>query len=217
MTNLVEVETPADLVPQILEMLSVAKDSGKVKKGVNETTKSVERKSAKFVVVATDVSPAEIIVHIPMLCKENGIPCASVPSMKELGVAIGITKGTTSVSVENAGASNEKLADLLKRLPKAGAKAEEKKVEKPKEAPKKEEPKKEPKKEAPKKEEKPKEEPKKEAPKKEEKPKEEPKKEEKPKEEKPTEKPKEEPKKEEKKEEKPKEEKKEAPKEEKKE
>jgi len=151
MANIMETETPAELVPQILEMLSVAKDSGKVKKGVNETTKSVERKSAKFVVVASDVSPAEIVVHIPMLCKENGIPCASVPSMKDLGVAIGITKGTTSVSVENAGASNEKLADLLKRLPKAGA-SENKKEEKPKEE----------KKEAPKKEEKPKEEPKKE-------------------------------------------------------
>ena len=57
----VDLEIPEELVPQIVEMLSVAKDGGKIKKGVNETTKSIERKTAQFVVVAGDVTPEEVV------------------------------------------------------------------------------------------------------------------------------------------------------------
>ncbi len=118
----VDLEIPGELVPQIIEMLSVAKDGGKVKKGVNETTKAIERKSAQFVVVAGDVSPEEVVIHIPMLCKEHSIPYAFVPTKKELGTAIGIEVGTSAVAVENAGAATEKLQDIIKKLPKPEAK-----------------------------------------------------------------------------------------------
>ncbi len=114
----VDFETPKELIPQIIEMLSVAKESGKVKKGINEATKSIERKTAQFVVVAQDVSPEEIVVHIPMLCKEKGIPYAFLPTRKELGQAVGIAVGTSAVAVENAGGATEKLHDILKKLPK---------------------------------------------------------------------------------------------------
>ena len=114
----VDLEIPAELVPQILEMLSVAKDGGKIKKGVNETTKSIERKSAQLVVIASDVTPAEVVVHIPALCKEHSIPYAFVPTKKELGSSVGIEVGTSAIAVENPGAATEKLQDLIKKLPK---------------------------------------------------------------------------------------------------
>jgi len=114
----VDFEVPQELVPQIIEMLSVAKDGGKIKKGVNETTKAIERKTAQFVVVAGDVTPEEIVVHIPMLCKESGIPYAFVPTKKDLGGAVGIEVGTSAVAVENAGGATEKLQDIIKKLPK---------------------------------------------------------------------------------------------------
>jgi large subunit ribosomal protein L7Ae len=111
-------EIPAELLPQIVEMLSVAKDGGKIKKGVNETTKSIERKSAQFVVVAGDVTPEEVVIHIPMLCKEKSVPYAFLPSKKDLGKAVGIEVGTSAVAVENAGGASEKLQDIIKKLPK---------------------------------------------------------------------------------------------------
>lgn len=114
----VDFEVPKELVPQILEMLSVAKDGGRVKKGVNEATKSIERKAAQFVVIAGDVTPEEVVVHIPMLCKEHGIPYAFVPTKKELGGAVGIDVGTSAVAVENGGGAAEKLHDIIKKLPK---------------------------------------------------------------------------------------------------
>ncbi|MBN2478067.1 50S ribosomal protein L7ae [Candidatus Micrarchaeota archaeon] len=176
----VKFEMPGDLTPRVLEALSMVKDSGKIKKGVNETTKAIERKTAQLVVIAEDVSPEEVVVHIPILCQEKGVPYCYVKTKEELGKAIGLKVGTSSIAVENAGGAAETVQDIIKRLPKAEVEEkpkEEKKEEKPakKEEEKKEEPKKEKPKEA-KKEEKPA--PKKEE-KKEEKPKEKPKKEEK--------------------------------------
>ncbi|MEM3422580.1 MAG: 50S ribosomal protein L7Ae [Candidatus Bilamarchaeaceae archaeon] len=122
MAKLVDIEMPGDLIPQILEMLSVAKESGKVKKGINETTKAVERKTAQMVVIATDITPEEIAIHLPVLCKEKGIPYAFVPSKTELGKAVGIGVPTAAVAVENAGGATEKLQDIIKKLPKPTAK-----------------------------------------------------------------------------------------------
>ena len=190
MASYVKYETPDEVVTNILEALSVAKDTGKLRKGVNEATKSVERRAAKLVVMAEDVQPEEILIHMPSLCEEKGIPYAYVKTKKDLGGAVGIGVGTSTIAIEDAGGAAELLQGILKRLPKASATAEAPKEEK-KEKPKKEEKPKEEKKE--KQEEAPKEE-------KKEEPKAEEKKEEKP-EEKPKEKKKEEPKAEEKKEE----------------
>ena len=190
MASYVKYETPDEVVTNILEALSVAKDTGKLRKGINESTKSVERRAAKLVVLAEDVQPEEIMIHMPALCEEKGIPYAYVRTKKDLGEAVGIGVGTSSIAIEDAGGAAELLQGILKRLPKPTKEApKEEKKEKPKE----EKPKEAPKKEEKPKEEKPKEEPKeekKEVPK-EEAPKEE-KKEEKPKEEKPKEEPKEE-------------------------
>ena len=121
MPSYVKYETPKDLVPQVLEMLSVAKDSGKLKKGVNETTKAIERKTAQLVIIAEDVTPEEIVIHLPILCEEKGIAYAYVPTKKELGGSIGIEVGTSSIAVENAGGATEKLQDIVKKLPKQAA------------------------------------------------------------------------------------------------
>ena len=110
----VTIQTPPEVVAQILEMLSNAKESGKIKKGVNETTKAIERKTAQFVLIAGDVSPEEIVVHLPMICKEKGIPYAFVPTKKELGSAIGVEVGTSALAVENPGSAKETMNDILK-------------------------------------------------------------------------------------------------------
>ena len=121
MPSYVKFETPKELIPQILEMLSVAKDSGRIKKGVNETTKSIERKTAQLVVIAEDVSPEEVVVHLPILCEEHSIAYAYIPTKVDLGKSVGIEVGTSSVAVENSGGAAERLQDIIKKLPKHAA------------------------------------------------------------------------------------------------
>ena len=70
----VRYEMPKDLVNKTYEIIELARDSGKVRKGANEVTKLIERAQAKFVVMAEDVTPEEILAHITLLCEEKSIP-----------------------------------------------------------------------------------------------------------------------------------------------
>lgn len=94
------------------ELIELAKRSGKIKKGTNEVTKAIERGKAKVVVVAEDVSPKEITMHIPLLCEEKGIKCVMVPSKEELGVAAGMPLATVAVAVLEEGDGKDQLKEL---------------------------------------------------------------------------------------------------------
>ncbi|MEK6891489.1 MAG: ribosomal L7Ae/L30e/S12e/Gadd45 family protein [Nanoarchaeota archaeon] len=76
-----------------------ARKTGKIEKGTNEVTKAVERGTAKLVVVASDVSPKEIIQHLHILCKEKGIKFGEVDSKQKLGISVGIKVSCSSVAV----------------------------------------------------------------------------------------------------------------------
>ena len=84
---------------QIYEAVEVARNTGKIKKGSNEVTKAIERGVAKLVVVAKDVQPAEVIMHLPLLAKEKGVPCVEVPSKEQLGAAAGLTIPTGAIAI----------------------------------------------------------------------------------------------------------------------
>lgn len=85
------------------EIVELARKSGKIKKGVNEVTKEIERGTPKLVIVAEDVNPAEITMHIEPLCNEKKIKCAKVPKKEELGVAAGLSVATSAVAIIEPG------------------------------------------------------------------------------------------------------------------
>jgi len=93
---------------RILEIVEVARETGKIRKGINEVTKSIERGQAKLVIVAEDVSPPEITMHIPALCEEKKIKVVKVPSKSELGRAAGIGVSTSAVAIDEAGQADIK-------------------------------------------------------------------------------------------------------------
>lgn len=87
-----------------------AKKTGKVDKGTNEVTKAIELGVAKLVVYAADVTPKEIVAHLPVLCKEKNIFCVEVDSKQKLGVAVGIGVSTAAVAVIVAGEADKEIA-----------------------------------------------------------------------------------------------------------
>lgn len=96
----------------VYDVVEKARKSGKVDKGVNETTKAVERSAAKLVVYATDVNPKEIVQHLPILCKEKSIKCVQVDSRQKLGLAIGIGVSCAAVAIIDAGDASKDIAVL---------------------------------------------------------------------------------------------------------
>ena len=93
------------------EIVEIARKSGKIKKGTNEVTKLLVRGHAVAVVYASDVNPKEIVMHLPLLAKDKGIPSFEVPSKEELGAAAGLTKPTAAVAIIEAGDAKGLLKD----------------------------------------------------------------------------------------------------------
>ena len=90
-----------------LSAIETARTSGKLKRGINEVTKAVERGIAKIVAVASDASPKELILHLKPLCEEKGVAYHEVGSKEELGVAAGI-KSATAVAIIEEGKEGKK-------------------------------------------------------------------------------------------------------------
>ena len=96
------------------EAIELARKSGKIKKGVNEVTKVVERGIAKLVVVSEDASPKEILMHLGPLCKEKNIPYVEVPSKEDLGTAAGLMVSTSAVAIVSEGEAKDMIKELTK-------------------------------------------------------------------------------------------------------
>ncbi len=95
-----------------LEVVEIARTTGKISKGANETTKAIEKGQAKLVVYAADVSPKEIVMHLPLLCKEKKIPCIEVSKKEDLGAAAGLPVATAAVAVVKEGDAKAALESL---------------------------------------------------------------------------------------------------------
>jgi len=111
-----EFDIPKDLVDKVLQAMEIAKNTGKVKKGTNETTKAIERGQAKLVVIAKDVEPKEIVMHLPVLCDEKKCDYVYVPSKEELGRAIGINVSTASACIVELGEAKALVEDIIKKV-----------------------------------------------------------------------------------------------------
>jgi ribosomal protein eL8 len=131
----VKFETPSDLQLKALEVVAAAQACGGLRKGTNETTKAIERGNAKLVVIAGDVEPEEIVMHLPMICGEHKTSYLFVSEKLALGKAAGLGVGTSSVAVLKADKAESVLKEVAEKAaglaPKAEAKPAEAKAEKP--------------------------------------------------------------------------------------
>ena len=112
----VKFQAPKDVQDLAYDLVEKARDNGKVSKGTNEVTKQVERGQAKLVVMAEDVTPEEILAHMPVLCEEKKIPFTYVPSKDELGSAAGLKVGTSAVAIMNIGKDKAGIETIVKKI-----------------------------------------------------------------------------------------------------
>jgi large subunit ribosomal protein L7Ae len=112
----VKFQTPKDVANATLEVVKLVRSSGKLKKGINEVTRAVERGQAKFVVIAEDVDPPEIVAFLPILCDEKRVPYVYVPSKKDLGEAAGLEVAASAVAIIDPGEAKGYLEELIKKV-----------------------------------------------------------------------------------------------------
>ena len=112
----VRFQTPKEVQDLAYDLVEKARDAGKISKGANEVTKQVERGQAKLVVMAEDVTPEEVLAHMPVLCEEKNIPYAYVPSKEELGNSAGLHVSTAAVAIISPGKDKASIENIVKKI-----------------------------------------------------------------------------------------------------
>ncbi|KAK9684434.1 hypothetical protein RND81_10G209800 [Saponaria officinalis] len=99
-------KTPSSLAPiakplagkklckRTFKLVRKAAEKKCLKRGVKEVVKSIRRGNKGVCVIAGNISPIDVITHVPILCEENDIPYVYVPTKEDLASA-GATKRPT--------------------------------------------------------------------------------------------------------------------------
>ncbi|KAK4257292.1 hypothetical protein QN277_006898 [Acacia crassicarpa] len=82
------------LCKRTLKLVRRASEHKCLKRGVKEVVKSIRRGHKGLCVIAGNISPIDVITHLPILCEESEIPYIYVPSKEDLASA-GVTKRPT--------------------------------------------------------------------------------------------------------------------------
>ena len=116
---------PKELADIAYEALQVARDTGKIKRGTNETTKAIERGITSLVYIAEDIQPPEVVAHLPLLCEERKVSYIFVPSKTRLGQATGLDVGSAAACIVEAGDAAELVKEIAAKVEalKKGGKA----------------------------------------------------------------------------------------------
>ena len=114
----VKFQVPKDLNDKVLQLVETVKSTGKLRRGINETAKSVEHGSAKMVVIAEDIEPEEIAMHLPILCEEKKIHYIYVQSKLELGRASGIDVQSAAIALLDIGEGKDLFSEIVSMIEK---------------------------------------------------------------------------------------------------
>ncbi|CAB0038597.1 unnamed protein product [Trichogramma brassicae] len=87
------------LTPKLLNLVQQAMNYKQLRKGANETTKTLNRGISEFIIMAADAVPLEILLHLPLLCEDKNVPYVFVRSKQALGRACGVSRPVVACSI----------------------------------------------------------------------------------------------------------------------
>ncbi|XP_069693798.1 H/ACA ribonucleoprotein complex subunit 2-like protein [Periplaneta americana] len=90
-------------------------DKSYFRNGLKDVQSGLKKNERGLVIFAGDVTPVEIMCHLPAVCEEMNIPYIYVLSRQTLGSAMGVKRGSLMVFLKK----HEKYADLYDEVVEA--------------------------------------------------------------------------------------------------
>ncbi|EKM59061.1 uncharacterized protein PHACADRAFT_249243 [Phanerochaete carnosa HHB-10118-sp] len=87
------------LLKKLHKTIKKASKQRQVKRGVKEVVKGIRKGEKGLLVLAADITPIDIISHLPVMSEDAGIPYVFVTSKEELGHASSTKRPTSCVMV----------------------------------------------------------------------------------------------------------------------
>jgi len=87
------------LSSKILKLVKKASEEKAIRRGVKEVVKALRKGEKGLCIIAGDISPIDVITHLPVLCEDNDVPYIYVPSKEALGTASQTKRPTSCVLI----------------------------------------------------------------------------------------------------------------------
>ncbi|KIP10626.1 hypothetical protein PHLGIDRAFT_101064 [Phlebiopsis gigantea 11061_1 CR5-6] len=87
------------LLKKLHKTIKKASKQRQVKRGVKEVVKGIRKGEKGLLVLAADITPIDIISHLPVMSEDAGVPYVFVTSKEELGHASSTKRPTSCVMV----------------------------------------------------------------------------------------------------------------------
>merc|ERR1712066_681472 len=71
-----------------------------VRNGLKDVQSRIRKGEKGLVVFAGDVTPVDVMCHLPAVCEEKGLPYVFTPSRSLLGQAMGVKRGSLMVLIK---------------------------------------------------------------------------------------------------------------------
>merc|ERR1712003_595484 len=83
-----------------------------VRNGLKDVQSRIRKGEKGLVVFAGDVTPIDVMCHMPAVCEEKSLPYCYTPSRQDLGAAMGVKRGCLMVMVRE----HEDYKDLYQEM-----------------------------------------------------------------------------------------------------
>ncbi|KAL1216815.1 H/ACA ribonucleoprotein complex subunit 2-like protein [Cardamine amara subsp. amara] len=104
------------LSKRTLKLVRTAAENKCVKRGVKEVVKSIRRGHKGICVIAGNISPIDVITHLPILCEESDIPYVYVHSKEDLATAGATKRPTCCILIQTKPVKGELIPKIQEKL-----------------------------------------------------------------------------------------------------
>ncbi|XP_050303270.1 H/ACA ribonucleoprotein complex subunit 2-like protein [Anthonomus grandis grandis] len=87
-----------------------------VRCGLKDVQTRIRKGETGIVIFAGDVSPVDIMCHLPGVCEDKNIPYVYIPSRKDLGAAMGVKRGCLTVLIRSHNEYEEAFNELKEEI-----------------------------------------------------------------------------------------------------
>ena len=106
---------PKKITKKLYKLVRKAAKAKFIRRGVKEVVKALRKHETGFCIIAGDISPVDVITHLPIMCEERQVPYFYVPSKHDLGEAASTKRPTSCILVTpKEGFSEMSLYEKLK-------------------------------------------------------------------------------------------------------
>ena len=91
-----------------------------VRNGLKDVQSRIRKGEKGIVVFVGDVTPIDVMCHLPSVCEEKGLPYVFTPSRALLGQAMGVKRGSLMVMIrkhEDFAELYQECKDEVEKLP----------------------------------------------------------------------------------------------------